>query len=410
MGLRVGVVTEAYVPSGGGGWTFSATLIEALRTVQSPHAFINLIHALQREESKDDARHTQEPSGLGLFRAVADKASTFVQKRFRRGGLGSADKTDRKQSPISSLEALARREKIDIVWFMTSMNEPLLLPFIATVWDLEQRNQPYFPEVSVTWTEREKVYSALLPRASLIITGTQAGKEQVVHYYRVNPANVMVIPFPVPADALMTQSLDAQGIRTKYKINGDFLFYPAQFWPHKNHVNLLRALRTLRDQNGLDLKLVFTGSEKGNFGHVEEVTADLNLVDQVFNLGFVSREDLNSLYKASTALVFPSYFGPDNLPPLEAFALGTPVIAANVAGAREQLGQAALLFDPSDPSDIAAKIEHLCRTPSLRAEMISKGKAIVAVCTPEAYIAALCSFLDRFEAIRRCWGVDYQLG
>jgi glycosyltransferase involved in cell wall biosynthesis len=282
---------------------------------------------------------------------------------------------------------------------------------IAIVSDLEHRKPPYFPKVStagVTRTEREAVYSALLPRASSVITGTQAGKQEVIHFYRVNPVNVMVIPSPVPVNASMVKSLDNLEIKTRFKIDGDFLLYPAQVWPHNSHVNLLRALKVLRDQNGLDLNLVLTGSGEGNLGHVMQAASDLNLSNRVFFLGFVSREDLNSLYRASIALVFPSYFGPDNLPPLEAFALGVPVAAANVAGASEPLGQAALLFDPSDPSDIAVKIDDLCRRPSLRAQMVSKGREIIKDRTPEAYIAALCSFLDRFETIRQCSGAHYQ--
>jgi glycosyltransferase involved in cell wall biosynthesis len=74
---------------------------------------------------------------------------------------------------------------------------------------------------------------------------------------------------------------------------------------------------------------------------------------------------IESLSSASSrAKIFLSYFGPDNFPPLEAFVLGCPVIAADVPGAREQIGEAALLFDPSNPSDIAAKIESLWRMPA----------------------------------------------
>lgn len=248
----------------------------------------------------------------------------------------------------------------------------------------------------------------LLPRASMIITGTQVGKAEVVHYYGVNSANVMVIPFPVPGGALMARSLESAGIKEKYGLNGDFLLYPAQFWPHKNHVNLLRALKILRRQNEPDLRLVLTGSDKGNRDHVIKQVAELGLSDRVFVLGFVPREDLITLYRASVALVYPSVFGPDNLPPLEAFALGCPVIAANIPGAKEQLGEGALLFDPSDPSDIAATIENLSRNPGLRAALIDKGFEIAKVRTPQAYIATVGSFLDRFEAIRRCWGASYQ--
>src|ERR1700730_12262983 len=104
---------------------------------------------------------------------------------------------------------------------MEPSSEPLAVRYIATVWDLENPDQLYFPEVSTTgwtWSARENVYTALLPRASMIITGTQTGKEEVVRYYHVNSANVMVIPFPAPAGALLVQSLDAAGITEKYRL------------------------------------------------------------------------------------------------------------------------------------------------------------------------------------------------
>jgi hypothetical protein len=159
---------------------------------------------------------------------------------------------------INRLEALIASEQIDLVWSMVPWTEPLSVRYIASVWDLEHRKQPYFPEVSTTgwtWSARENVYNALLPRASMVITGTQAGKEEVLRYYHVNPANVMVIPFPAPDGALMIPSVDSAGIKAKCGLGGDFLLYPAQFWPHKNHINLLRALRTLRYQHDLDLSL-----------------------------------------------------------------------------------------------------------------------------------------------------------
>ena len=422
MGLRVGVVRGSHEPGVGGAWTFSATLIEALKTAQSPHAFIVLDGAAQDEELRQPAGGSLHPiPEQRPIQAMADMDNDPVRNiisRWFHRMIGMSHRNDENINGLeplidensNPLEALVASEQIDLLWLMTPSSEPLSVPYIATVWDLEHRKQPYFPEVSTTgWTfsARENVYNALLPPASMIITGTQAGKEEIVHYYRVNPANVIVIPFPVPVGALMVQSLGSVAIKEKYGLNGDFLFYPAQFWPHKNHVNLLRALRLLRDQNGLDLDLVLTGSDKGNLDHVMKEVVKAGLSDRVFVLGFIPREDLTALYRASMALVFPSYFGPDNFPPLEAFALGCPVIAANVPGALEQIGEGALLFDPSDPSDIAAKIESRCRMPNLREQMIVKGSEIAKRRTSQAYIATLCSFLDRFEAIRRCWGIAY---
>ena len=186
------------------------------------------------------------------------------------------------------------RYKLDIVWFMAVSAVPLRVPFIATVWDLEHRKQPYFPEVSVTgwtWAEREQTYRAVLPRASFIITGTQVGKEEITHYYGVNPSNVRVVPFSVAHKELGKVSLDVAAVQAKYRIQGDFLLYPAQFWPHKNHVNLLKAMVVLRMRDGLRLNLVFTGSDKGNRRYVWDKVREWELSDQVFDLGFVPREN-----------------------------------------------------------------------------------------------------------------------
>jgi len=294
---------------------------------------------------------------------------------------------------------------------MVLFPNPLPIPFIATVWDLEHRKQPYFPEVSVTgwtWAQREQTYRAVLPRASFIVTGTQVGKNEIVHYYGVNPDNVKVVPFPVARKELREASLDVRVLREKYRIKGDFLLYPAQFWPHKNHVNLLRALDVLRQRDGLKLNLVLTGSDKGNQHYVRDKVREWELSDQVFDLGFVSREELNALYRGALALIFPSFFGPDNIPPLEAFALGCPVLASCIAGAEEQLRSAALLFNPTDPADIADKVLAVRSDPALRKQLAEEGAEIAQLRSPERYIAQIDEILNDFAAIRQCWGHNYQ--
>ena len=127
--------------------------------------------------------------------------------------------------------------------------------------------------------------------------------------------------------------------------------------------------------------------------------------DQVFDLGFVARQELVGLYRAARALVFPSFFGPDNLPPLEAFALGCPVIAADIPGARGQLGRGALYFNPSDPHEILAMriATLLSNDGDCRQRLIEEGLKISLQQTPQSYVCAVCEFLDAFEAIRRCW-------
>ncbi|WGR90790.1 glycosyltransferase family 4 protein (plasmid) [Bradyrhizobium sp. ISRA435] len=285
---------------------------------------------------------------------------------------------------------------------------PVSIPHFLTVWDLQPRIQPHFPEISISgrnWEEHERHYQRCLPRASRIITGTEVGKQEVTRFYGVAPDNIAVIPLPAPQLAASRES--GARMRDKYGIDGEFILYPAQFWPHKNHINLLLALERIKREAGLALRLVLTGSDKGNLGYVRETVSALGLAAQVDILGFIPMADLSGLYQEALVLAFPSFFGPDNLPPLEAFALRCPVVAARVAGAEEQLGEAALFFDPADPQDIARAILQIHHDRALRSQLIERGARLAAERTPRAYVERVCRLLDDFVPIRRCWRHDY---
>jgi glycosyltransferase involved in cell wall biosynthesis len=109
------------------------------------------------------------------------------------------------------------------------------------------------------------------------------------------------------------------------------------------------------------------------------------------------------LYRYALALVYPSYFGPENFPPLEAFAMGCPVIAADVEGARQQLGDAALLVPPDDWKLWGEAIARLYRDSHLRSRLVEAGRVRAASYTSRHYVADVLRFLDKFESIRRCW-------
>jgi glycosyltransferase involved in cell wall biosynthesis len=219
---------------------------------------------------------------------------------------------------------------------------------------------------------------------------------------------VIVVPFPAPTTALGFHPYAKLDIRKKYRLGSDFLIYPAQFWPHKNHVNVLIALALIKQRRRILIEMVFTGSDKGNERYVREKTLELGLSNQVHMLGFVPREDLTALYCEALALTFASFLGPDNIPPLEAFALGCPVIASRVSGAEEQLGDAALLFEPDDPEQLASAILAIYDDHELRARLIFKGTEVARSRTSEAYLTRVCRLLDKFAATRRCWGNNYE--
>lgn len=296
-------------------------------------------------------------------------------------------------------------KQIDFVWFLSPYYEPVEVPFAATVWDLGHRECPYFPELSLSgWTfdQREQFYSHVLPRAAMVVIGTQAGARTVNEFYRVPFENICTIPLPVDSAPVAELNSDP-GLIEPYGVSpGDYLFYPAQFWPHKNHITLIDAVAILRKQ-GAPVKLVLTGSDKGNRSYVESHVARCGLQDVVVFPGFVETAVLRQLYLNAFAMVFASVLGPDNIPPLEAMAMGCPVVCADFNGARDQMGESALFFDGLDANDAVRQILAVA-DPEVRTRLITSGRALAATRSPDEYVRKINLALDQFARKRRLWG------
>ena len=192
-------------------------------------------------------------------------------------------------------------------------------------------------------------------------------------------------------------------VRLKYNLNCQYIFYPAQFWSHKNHIYLLEGLKFLKEKYGQDVGVIFSGGEKGNLKYIMQQVERSGLSDRVRFAGFVPNEEIPYLYRQSLALVMPTYFGPTNLPPLEAFCLGVPVLYPDRPGLREQVGNAALLMDLDHPSSMAAHLDTLITNPIVRDNLVTMGYRKLAELTDERRVDTLINIFKRYQSIRTCW-------
>jgi glycosyltransferase involved in cell wall biosynthesis len=376
--MKVGILSPGVVETLGGGHTFEHEIFECVLNCApaSKHEFVIF--------GKDAAK-------------TKTKSSAFKHVDLVRRGRGYPWEDKR-------VAHILKREKIE--FFLNTSFETITvdIPFSVVVLDLQHRLQPFFPEVSAegVWKSRENFFSKSLTRAAFVIVGTDAGRKEVQLFYGIPDERIRILPHPTPRFALETsQSHDFD--LSSYKLPRDYVFYPAQFWSHKNHVGLLHAIHHLKQSDNLRLPVVFTGSDQGNESHVRHVVQTLGLEDQVHFLGHVSREILRALYENAFALCYVSFFGPENFPPLEAFALGCPVIAADVPGASEQLGDAAIRVDPSNELKIAEALKSLFRDTAKRESLILRGKERARRFTGSGFAKGLIDLLDEFQAIRRCW-------
>ena len=100
-------------------------------------------------------------------------------------------------------------------------------------------------------------------------------------------------------------------------------------------------------------------------------------------------------------MVFPTFFGPDNLPPLEAFASGCPVIASNVAGSQEHYGDAVVSFNPAKPEELADAMLMVYSNVALRDALRKNGDERAAKLNTSDYVAQVCSTIDEIEPMLR---------
>ncbi len=395
--MKVGVYLDAYQPEDGGGYTMQSELFRALcrNHEKTSHQFCIISRPGQLIE--EECRRV----GLGW---VPDIGQTFADKVV--SSLARIWPNFSNQAHWrSTLERETRKIGIEFIWILGPRPKPMDTPYLAIVLDLQHRKQPWFPEVSEygQWETRERLLAPFLRRASGIIVGTEAGKREIVEFYQVPENRIHKLPHPVP-DFVRSLSA-AAGTKSPKGVEGvepGFLFYPAQFWTHKNHVNLLIAIKQLADE-GLRIPLVLTGSDFGNQAFVKQKIAELDLEKQVRIIGFVKQDELVWLYKNALALTYVSFFGPENLPPLEAFASGCPVIATQLDGAEEQMGDAALLVNPMDPNEIAWAIRRLAEDRELRNRLIIAGHKRAAMWTSDDFVLGVFKVLDEFQPIRRTW-------
>jgi len=248
------------------------------------------------------------------------------------------------------------------------------LPIVYNPHDLQHLHYPQFMKPAVlAW--RETIYPAGCHFAHTVAVGSQWIKDDIVRQYRIAPEKVQVIPegpptelYPEPSEHFLDK------VKQQYRLEQPFALYPAVTWPHKNHLRLLEALALLRDQRGLIVRLVCTGSHCDDFRpHIEKRLHELKLSAQIEFLGFVPEEDLRAIYQLSQFVVEPSLFEGSSLPIFEAWSEGVPVACSNATALPEQAGDAALLFEPRTVEAMADAIEKIATDTELRQQLRARG-------------------------------------
>ncbi|KHE67413.1 glycosyltransferase family 1 protein [Halobacillus sp. BBL2006] len=200
--------------------------------------------------------------------------------------------------------------------------------------------------------------------ASKIITVSNFSKNELVKYLKIDDRRIKVIyEGNEHFSNLLSGSAEFQNEIQDYE---PYILAVSSLNPNKNFKVIVKALEYIHDK---EINVVIAGGTNPKVFS----TNGVELSNKVKHLGYVSDNQLKSLYKNAFCFIYPSLYEGFGLPPLEAMTVGCPVIVSDRASLPEVGGDSVIYCDPTNPEDIANKIKNLMDSPELHNKLINKG-------------------------------------
>jgi glycosyltransferase involved in cell wall biosynthesis len=159
-----------------------------------------------------------------------------------------------------------------------------------------------------------------------------------------------------------------------------FFLYPAATWEHKNHINLIKAVHSIREKKGLSIKIICTGNKTEHYNILRDLLVDLNLSENFDFLGIVDDSTLFALYLQAHGVVVPSLYEAGSFPLMESILLQRPVICSNVTSLPETINADEFVFDPNNIEQMSELIYKLWTDDRFRErnlEIVEKRSKII---------------------------------
>lgn len=415
--MRIGIVPN-FDRAAGGTFQYAVTMVRAMQEARGQDELSLFLYAGESVPDElaglpgpvETLRTVPGPMGAAwtsVSRVLPPRLRTWLRATLGsmfagRGRIAKARPDTRTHSEVDPLWRRWFADRgIELLLF-TNENDLAFrcgVPYVVAIHDLQHRLNPEFEEVSggAEAERREYRIGNDVRDATLILVDSEVGREDMMTLYGpegVDPDAVFVLPF-LPADYLgapVSQG-DRESVRAAYGLPERYLFYPAQFAPSKNHVRIVEALGRLVGE-GMPMDLVLAGTHAGalreaTFAEVMQKAEACGVADRVHYLGYVDDEYMPALFAEATGMIMPTFFGPTNIPVLEAWSQDCPVITSDIRGIRDQVGDAAILVDPRSVDSIAAGIRRLVLDPGLGEELARRGRVALASYDRQDYLSRL---------------------
>ncbi|MCF8127330.1 MAG: glycosyltransferase family 4 protein [Deltaproteobacteria bacterium] len=258
------------------------------------------------------------------------------------------------------------------------------IPMVSVIHDLQHRELPHFfspHEIDL----RDNFMAEVRRKADRIICVSEHTRQTVLKYLKTEPERTYAVHNCIQSRIFHLDEKERLELLKDIGIERrPYMYYPANFWPHKNHSMLLTAYGMfLARHPDSQLDLVFTGALNGREKTFKEAVLQMGLADKVHFLGFVSEKKLAAVWSGCEFLIFPSLYEGFGIPVLEAMSIGKPVLCSNNTSLSEVAGDAALYFDPRKPEELFRRIEEITTDDSVGKMLTARGTLHIRKFRPE---------------------------
>lgn len=261
-----------------------------------------------------------------------------------------------------------------------SINKKNINNFFYWIPDFQDRYLPHlFSNKEIN--ERKEVQEIIVKKEYPVIFSSYSALGDFDKFYPNNKNRKEVLHFVsvIEEDYL---KLDINQLKKKFGISRDYFISPNQFWQHKNHVTLIKAVKILKE-NCIDVLVVFTGKEYDHRNpnytdELKQLVVDNHLQKNVLFLGFIDRNEQLQLMKNSIAVVQPSLFEGWSTVVEDVKALNHVIVLSDLALHREQISENTIFFEPANENDLAIKL-NFAATNDLRNGLFDNRKSQISV-------------------------------
>jgi glycosyltransferase involved in cell wall biosynthesis len=336
------------------------------------------------------------------FTIVVADGPGYYARKIARGAtqqLHRAFNVNYWRTPEVEILHKAKMLNADFVLSLSGYIYPDMRPLrnVVVVPDIQHEYYPDFfpPDVLA---ERKRVYGESILAADGLIAISEYTRQTIIEKFRIDPGRIQTVHLAASPMFHRENRMNGNRERVLYKYRlpeRGYLFLPANTWPHKNHKGAIETLQILRQDYGLDLVLVCTGSHKEAQGDLNRLISRNGLDGAVRFLGYCPMHDLVGLYEGAAALIYPSFFEGFGMPLLEAMWTDCPVVCSNLTSLPEIAGDAALLVDPHSAEALAEAVNRILSDEALRSDLITRGRKRVEAFSWSKFTSEVLKVLRR---------------